>query len=56
MGIGISGINSGMDTDAIVEALVMEKTEKKNSLVKAQKKLEWKQDAWKALNTKKYTD
>lgn len=55
MGIGISGINSGMDTDAIVEALVMEKTEKKNSLVKAQKKLEWKQDAWKALNTKIYS-
>ena len=35
MGIGISGITSGMDTDSIVEALVMEKTERKNSYVKA---------------------
>lgn len=54
MGIGISGINSGMDTDSIVEALVMEKTAKRDKLVKAQKKLEWKQDLWKELNTKIY--
>lgn len=54
MGIGLSGINSGMDTDAIIEAMVMEKTEKKNSLVRAQKKLGMKQDLWKALNTKIY--
>lgn len=55
MGIGLSGINSGMDTDAIVEALVMTKTAKKNQYVKAQKKLEMKQDAWKTLNSKIYS-
>lgn len=55
MGIGLSGLTSGMDTDAIVEAMVMEKTERKNKLVKAQTKLEWKQDAWKTLNSKIYS-
>ncbi len=55
MGIGLSGLTSGMDTDAIVEAMVMEKTERKNSYVKARTKLEWKQDAWKTLNSKIYS-
>lgn len=54
MGIGISGITSGMDTDSIVEALVATKTAKKESLQKEQTKLQWKQDAWKTLNTKIY--
>lgn len=54
MGIGISGITSGMDTDSIVEALVATKTAKKESLTKEQTKLQWKQDAWKELNTKIY--
>lgn len=55
MGIGLSGLTSGMDTDAIVEAMVMEKTARKNTYVKAQTKLEWKQDAWKELNSKIYS-
>lgn len=54
MGIGISGITSGMDTDSIVEALVATKTAKKESLQKEQTKLQWKQEAWKTLNTKIY--
>lgn len=55
MGIGLSGLTSGMDTDAVIEAMVMSKTEKKNQLVKSQKKLEWKMDAWKELNSKIYS-
>lgn len=54
MAIRLSGINSGMDTDALVEALISAKSEKKKSLEKAQKKHEWTQDAWKSLNSKIY--
>ncbi|MBQ0027886.1 MAG: flagellar filament capping protein FliD [Lachnospiraceae bacterium] len=54
MAIRLSGMNSGMDTDALVEALVSAKSEKKKTLEKAQKKHEWTQDAWKTLNSKIY--
>lgn len=54
MPIRLSGMNSGLDTDSIVTELVKAKSEKKNKLIKAQTKLEWKQDAWKELNSKVY--
>lgn len=54
MPIRLSGMNSGMDTDAIVAELVKAKSTKKETLKKDQKKFSWKQDAWKALNTKIY--
>lgn len=41
-----------MDTDSIVSALVSGYKVKKDSYVKAQTKLEWKQTAWKELNNK----
>jgi len=46
---------SGLDTESIISELVSAQSVKKNSLVKAQTKLSWKQDAWKALNTKIYS-
>ncbi len=52
MSIKITGMNSGLDTDAIVRELVNAASTKKESLEKAQTKLEWKQDAWKDLNKK----
>lgn len=52
MSIKITGMNSGLDTDAIVRELVSAASIKKESLEKAQTKLEWKQDAWKDLNKK----
>ncbi|MDE5817998.1 MAG: flagellar filament capping protein FliD [Lachnospiraceae bacterium] len=52
MSIKITGMNSGLDTDAIVRELVSAASTKKESLEKAQTKLEWKQDAWKDLNKK----
>lgn len=52
MAIRISGLSSGMDTEAIVQQLVSAYSYKKDNYVKAQTKLSWKQDAWKALNTK----
>lgn len=53
--IRITGMNSGLDTDAIIQELVKASSEKKTKLEKAQTKLEWKQDAWKELNSKIYT-
>lgn len=55
MTIRITGMNSGLDTDAIIQELVSAKSYKKTQLEKAQKKLEWKQEAWKNLNTKVYS-
>lgn len=52
MSIKITGMNSGLDTDAIIRELVSASSTKKESLEKAQTKLEWKQDAWKDLNKK----
>lgn len=43
---------SGLDTESIISELASAQSVKKNKLVKAQTKLSWKQDAWKALNTK----
>lgn len=54
MAIRLSGMQSGLDTDAIVTELVKAKSQKKTTLELDQKKHSWKQDAWKALNTKIY--
>lgn len=55
MPIRITGMNSGLDTESIIAELVKAKSTKKDSLVKAQTKLQWKQDAWKELNSKVYS-
>lgn len=55
MAIRITGMYSGLDTESIITELASAQSAKKNSLVKAQTKLSWKQDAWKALNTKIYS-
>lgn len=55
MPIRITGMNSGLDTESIISELVKAKSVKKDSLVKAQTKLQWKQDAWKELNAKVYS-
>ena len=51
MPIRITGMNSGLDTESIITELVKAKSVKKDSLVKAQTRLEWKQNAWKELNS-----
>ncbi len=51
----MTGLNSGMDTQSIVEQLVKVKSSKKEKLEKSQTKLEWKQEAWKELNSKIYS-
>lgn len=55
MPIRITGMNSGLDTESIITELVKAKSAKKDDLVKAQTKLQWKQDAWKELNSKVYS-
>jgi len=50
--VKVSGMNSGMDTDAIVQALVEAQSKKVKTAKKEQIKLEWKQEAWKTLNSK----
>ena len=54
MSIRITGMYSGLDTESIITQLASAQSVKKNKLVKEQIRLSWKQDAWKALNTKIY--
>ncbi len=55
MPIRITGMYSGLDTESIINELASAQSTKKNNLVKKQTRLSWKQDAWKALNTKIYS-
>ncbi len=54
MPIRLSGLSSGMDTESLVKALVSGYNVQKDNLVKARTRLEWKQDAWKTMNTSIY--
>lgn len=54
MPIRITGMNSGLDTESIIAELVKAQKTKTNTLKKAQTSLQWKQDAWKDLNSKIY--
>ena len=55
MPIRLSGINSGLDTDALVKELVSAYSLKTQKYQKQQTKLEWKKDAWQGLNAKIYS-
>ncbi len=55
MPMRVSGINSGLDTDAIVQELVSAYSKKTEKYEKDQTKLSWKQDIWKGLNSKVYS-
>ena len=48
----LTGLMSGMDTETMIQQLVAAKQTKVDDAKKAQTKLEWKQTAWKDLNTK----
>ena len=53
--IRMTGMNSGLDTEAIVKALVSGYTSKKEKVEKNQTKLEWSQEIWKGVNSKVYS-
>ena len=52
MAMRLSGLMSGMDTESVIEQLVMARRTKVDNAKKAQTKVQWKADAWKTLNTK----
>ncbi len=55
MTIRITGMNSGLDTEAIITELASARSVKVQKIEKEQTKLSWKIDAWKELNTKIYS-
>ncbi|MDO4303345.1 MAG: flagellar filament capping protein FliD [Bacillota bacterium] len=54
MAMRVTGMMSGMDTESIIQQLVAARQTKVDDLKKEQTKLEWKQDAWKEINSKIY--
>lgn len=54
MAIRLTGLSSGMDTDSIVRELVKVHQSKVDKAKGEQTKLQWKKEAWAALNTKLY--
>ncbi len=54
MAIRLTGISSGMDTDAMVQELTKAYKSKVDKAKGEQEKLKWKKEAWSALNTKLY--
>lgn len=54
MGIKMSGLVSGLDTDSIIKELMSAHSLKKTKVENKQTKLEWKQEKWQDLNSKIY--
>lgn len=55
MAVRMSGLVSNLDTEGIIKALMSAQSMKKTKLENKITKLEWKQEKWKALNTKIYS-
>ncbi len=55
MAMRVSGLVSGLDTDAIVQELVSAYSQKSVKYTKEQTKISWKQEIWQNLNTKIYS-
>ena len=55
MPIRITGMNSGLDTEALVSELVSAYRAKGDKFTKAQTKISWKQEAWKTMSSKTYS-
>ncbi len=54
MGMKLTGLVSGMDTDAVIKQMTLAYTAKKDKVWKAKETLTYKQDAWKNLNKEVY--
>ena len=52
MTIRLTGMNSGLDTDAIIQELVSAYRAKGDKIKKQQTRLSWTQDKWKSINAK----
>lgn len=55
MPIRITGLSSGLDTEALVSELVSAYRTKTEKYTKAQTKLTWKQEVWSSLSSKTYS-
>lgn len=54
MGMRLTGLVSGMDTDAVIKQMTSAYTAKRDKVWKAKESLTYKQDAWKDLNKEVY--
>lgn len=54
MGIRMTGLVSGMDTEGMVQELVKASSSKVDKVKKEKQLLEWKKESWQDLNTKLY--
>lgn len=54
MPIRMTGLNSGLNTESIIAALMSAQRTKQTKIENKQTKLEWKKDLWDSLNTKIY--
>ena len=54
MGIKLTGLSSGLDTESLVKQLTSAYNTKKDDIWKEQKKLEYQQEAWTAMNADIY--
>lgn len=54
MAIRMTGLNSGLNTESIVAALMSAQRTKQTKIENKKTKLEWKQEVWSSLNTKIY--
>lgn len=52
MAMRMTGMMSGLDTESIIQELVAARQKKVDTKKKEQTKLDWKQEAWKELNSK----
>ncbi len=52
MPLRMTGLSSGLDTEAIIKDLVAVRRTKVDAVKKSQTKLQWQQEEWKSLNTK----
>lgn len=52
MAIRMTGLQSGLDTDAIIEQLMKAEKTKQTKVENKKTKLEWKKDIWSSLNSK----
>lgn len=55
MAIRLSGMISGLDTEAMVKELMSAQSMKKTAIEQNKKKLEWKKEKWEEMNTKIYS-
>ena len=52
--IRMTGLNSGLDTESIIAALMSAQRTKQTKVENKRTKLEWKKEQWASLNTKIY--